>query len=102
MGTRALPLRFNGEKVDLHDTIVASHLSVSDTFHVMWRTDSIEWKFWDEEAIEKIGEQIRYDFEFERYEVEVVCISGHDEPCSEEGNWEVTVIGYRDDEAEAV
>ena len=97
---RDLVLRFNGDKVDFHDTIMASDPAYGAVFHITWVTESPDWKIWDEAAIRKIDEQLQYDFAFDGYEVDVECVSGHGEPCSEGGSWELSIVGRRDENDE--
>jgi hypothetical protein len=98
---RELVLRFNGEKVDFYDTIMASDPAFGAVFHITWMTESTDWKIWDEAAILKIDEQLHYNFNFDGYEVEVECVSGYGEPCSEGGSWELSIVGRKNEEDEA-
>ena len=95
---RDLPLRFNGQKVDFHDTILASDPAFGAVFHISWMTDSSDWKIWDDAAIEKINEHLHYDFNFEGYEVDVECVFGQGEPCSEGGSWQLSIVSFIEDE----
>ena len=96
---RDLALRFNGDKVDFHDTIMATNSAFGAVFRIMWMTDSSDWKIWDEASIARITEQLHYDFNFEGLEVEVECVSGNGEPCNEAASWELSILGSCDDEA---
>ena len=94
---RDLTLRFNGDKVDFHDTIMATHPAYGAVFHISWMTDSSDWKIWDEASLARICEQLHHDFNFEGLEVEVECVSGSGEPCNEGSSWELSILGHSND-----
>ncbi|MGD0487653.1 MAG: hypothetical protein ABSB94_10720 [Syntrophorhabdales bacterium] len=63
--------------------------------HFGLSTKSVRWPIWDERRLQQIEWRIKYDLEFEGYEVTIKRLGEHGSPCFEEFLWKLSIRDRR-------
>jgi len=76
---------------DISDSIMLNWPHHSRTVQLGFVTRSARWVAWNEEALTKIEELIRYDLGFDGYRATLKRLSMPGTPCAEEFRWSLLV-----------
>ena len=77
--------------LDLSDTLMLHWNSISRTVYLGLSTSNNKWKTWNNENIDKIEWLIRYDLNFDAYNITIKRISRSGLPCTDEFVWKLLI-----------
>lgn len=84
-------LKSTNRKLDLSDTLMHDWNSSTRTVYLSLSTESRIWKTWSKDNVEKIESLIRYDLNFDAYNVSIKRLSKFNYKCRKEFTWKLSI-----------
>lgn len=78
-------------RIDLADFLMLSWPAASLSVTMGLTTSSVRWRVWDEKRLSSIENLVKYDLDFDGYNISMKRITELGAPCSEEFLWRVRI-----------